>query len=249
MHVEYHRWWSESLNRDMELKVYGHWGKPFIVFPCSKGRFFDYENMGMINAISHFIDAGKIKLFTVDSVDEESWYKFSILPGDRNRRHEEYDQYILKEVVPFVRKHCQSQDEKIMTTGCSMGAYHALNFLLKYPDIFEGTIALSGLYRLDRGEFGLPSYDIPHVYFNSPINYLSGLSNNTYLKKFRESKIIICAGQGAWEDEALADTRELDRLFKEKNVPVWIDYWGHDVNHDWPWWYKQMNYFLGHLFP
>jgi len=54
-------------------------------------------------------------------------------------------------------------------------------------------------------------------------------------------------GQGAREDEAIADTRSLDYLFTAKSVPAWIDYRGHDVNHDWPWWYRQMNYFLGHL--
>jgi len=248
MHTEYHKWWSEILNRDMELKVYGHYGKPFIVFPSSKGRFFDFENMGMVNAISHFIDTGKIKLFAVDSIDEESWYNFSLLPSDRNARHEDYDKYVINEVVPFIRKHCQASEEKIMTTGCSMGAYHALNFFLKHPDVFEGTIALSGLYRLDRNEFGLPAHEIPYVYFNSPLNYLVGLDDSKFLDRYRESKIIVCTGQGAWEDEALEDTRELDRLLREKNVPAWIDYWGYDVNHDWPWWYKQMNYYLGHLF-
>jgi esterase/lipase superfamily enzyme len=249
MHTEYHKWWSENLDKDMELKVYGHYGKPFIVFPSSKGRFFDFKNMGMVDAISYFIDSGKIKLFAVDSVDEESWYNFSLLPGDRNARHEDYDKYIVNEVVPFIREHCHSPEEKMMTTGCSMGAYHALNFFLKHPDVFEGTIALSGLYRLDRNEFGLPAHEIPYVYYNSPLNYLMGLDNSKYLDHYRESTIIVCTGQGAWEDEALADTRALDRLFREKNVPAWIDYWGYDVNHDWPWWYKQMNYYLGHLFP
>jgi esterase/lipase superfamily enzyme len=248
MHVEHHQWHSDNLNRDMALKVYGHWGKPIMVFPCSRGRYFDYEGLGMIEAIAGFINAGKIKLFCVDSVDEESWYNYAVSPSDRNARHEDYDRYIVKEVIPFIRSHCQSPQERVMANGCSMGAYHAVNFFLKHPDLFEGTIALSGLYRLDRPEFQLTADDLPGVYFNSPISYLRDLTDSDYLEQYRRSRIVVCVGQGAWEDEAIEDTRYLDYLFGEKSVPAWIDYWGYDVNHDWPWWYRQMNYFLGRLY-
>ena len=247
MHTEEHQWWSNHLNRDMGLKAYGHWGQPIIVFPCSRGRYFDYEGMGMIDAIAGFINAGKIKLYCVDSVDEESWYNYAVCPSDRNARHEAYDRYIVEEVIPFIRDRFQSPQVRVMTNGCSMGAYHAVNFFLKHPDAFAGTIALSGLYRLDRPEFQLSAADISAVYFNSPISYLAGISDSWYLEQYRQSKIIVCVGQGAWEEEAIEDTRGLDVLFREKSVPAWIDYWGHDVNHDWPWWYKQMNHFLGHL--
>jgi esterase/lipase superfamily enzyme len=248
MHIEEHSWWSNNLKRDMALKIYGHWGKPFIVFPCSRGRYFDYEGLGMIDAIAGFINGGKIKLYCVDSVDEESWYNFAVAASERNARHEAYDRYIVEEVVPFIRDHCRSPHERVMVNGCSMGAYHALNFFLKHPDVFEGSIALSGLYRLDRPEFQLSAKDLPGVYFNSPISYLSGLNDLSYLEQYRRSKIIVCVGQGAWEHEAIEDTRAVDHLLREKSVPAWIDYWGHDVNHDWPWWYKQMNYFIGHLY-
>jgi len=248
MHTEHHQWFSRSLNRDMALKVYGHWGKPFVVFPCSRGRYFDYEGMGMIEAIAGFIDAGKIKLFCVDSVDEESWYNFGVSPSDRNARHESFDRYVAEEVIGFVRDHCRSPVERVMANGCSMGAYHAVNFFLKHPDLCEGTIALSGMYRLDRPEFQLTAEDLPAVYFNSPVSYLPGLTDSRQLDSIRNSRIIVCVGQGAWEEETLEDTRRLDELFREKSVPARVDYWGHDVNHDWPWWYRQMNYFLGRLY-
>ena len=202
----------------------------------------------MIDAVAGFIDAGKIKLFCVDSVDAESWYNWAVSPTGRNARHEAYDRYIVQEVIPFIRHHCQSPEERVMANGCSMGAYHAINFFLKHPDVFEGTIALSGLYRLDRPEFQLSAADLPAVYFNSPLTYLPGLTDDGYLNRYRQSRIIVCVGQGAWEDEAIADTRFLDYLLREKSVPAWIDYWGDDVNHDWPWWYRQMNYFLEQIY-
>ena len=247
MHIEEHGWHSRYLDRDMALRVYGHWGKPFIVFPCSRGRYFDYEDMGMIDAIAGFINAGNIKLFCVDSIDEESWYNFSVSPQDRNRRHEAYDRYIVAEVVPFIRDHCRSPRSRVMANGCSMGAYHAVNFFLKHPDVFNGTIALSGLYRLDQPEFQVSASELQAVYFNSPLSYLPDLNDPWYLDQYRRSEIIVCVGQGAWEEEAIKDTRALDSIFSEKSIPARIDYWGHDVNHDWPWWYKQMNHFLASL--
>ena len=215
MHVEEHRWWSNHLNRDMALKIYGHWGKPLVVFPSSRGRYFDYEGMGMIDAVGGFINSGKIKLFCVDSVDEESWYNYAVSPADRNARHEAYDRYIVEEVIAFIRHHCQSLQERVMANGCSMGAYHAVNFFLKHPDVFEGTIALSGLYRLDRPEFQLSAAELPGVYFNSPLSYLAGLDNPWYLDWYHRSKIIVCVGQGPWEDEAIDDTRYLDFLLQQ----------------------------------
>ena len=247
MHTEHHRWHSPHLNRDMELKVYGHWGKPYIVFPSSCGRYTDFEGMGMVAAIEGFINAGKVKLFAVDSVDAESWYNWDVPPAQRNARHEAYDAYVVEEVVPFARRHCDAPRERVMATGCSMGAYHAVNFFLKHPDAFEGTIALSGLYRLDRLEFKLGSEDLPAVYVNSPLAYLPHLTDPGLLERYRQSRITVCVGQGRWEEEAIEDTRALERVFLEKGIPAWVDFWGHDVDHDWPWWYRQMNYFLGRL--
>lgn len=248
MDIEEYDWHSPRLNRQMSIRVYGHYGHPFIVFPCSKGRYFDYETMGMVDAIAPFINEGKIKLFCVDSVDEYTWYDFSISPAERDGRYEHYSSYIMKEVIPFIDKNCQGNQQRVMTTGCSMGAYHALNFFLKYPDIFAGTIALSGLYRLDWEEFAITDYDLEAVYYNSPLHYLAELDNLWFLNRYRQSSIIVCAGRGAWEEESIADTRKLENIFKEKNIDAWVDFWGHDVNHDWPWWYKQMKYFLGNLY-
>ena len=247
MQVEEHRWHSPNLGREMALRVYGHWGQPYVVFPCSRGRYFDYEGMGMIRAITDHIDRGQIKLFCVDSVDDDSWYNFRVSPTDRNAGHEAYDRYVVAEVVPFIRDHCRSPELQVMANGCSMGAYHAVNFFFKHPDVFAGVIALSGLYRLDRSEFGLTADDLPAVYFNSPLSYLSGLTDDWYLERYRRRRIIVCTGQGAWEEEALEDTRALAAICRDKAIPGWFDFWGPDVNHDWPWWYRQMNYFLARL--
>ncbi|MHB8134749.1 MAG: esterase family protein [Anaerolineaceae bacterium] len=244
MNIEYHKWFSHNLNREMELKVYGDAGKPLVVFPTQCGRFFDFENNGMIHAIHPFIDAGKVKVIAVDSIDEQSWANWDAHPADRARRHEDYDRYIVDEVAPFIRMHSDGTQEKSIVTGCSMGAYHACNFFFRHPDVFDGVIALSGLYKLTTF---IGDYMDDLVYFNSPLAYLPEMQDEWYISQYKQSQIIFCVGQGAWEDDMLKDTRELQNILEDKKIPFWIDYWGFDVNHDWPWWQKQLPYFLGHV--
>lgn len=244
MQIEYHKWWSPSLGHDMELKVYGYYGKPVVVFPAQAGRFFDYEGFQMIDAISSFIESGKIKVFTVDSVDRESWINWSAHPHDRARRHEAYDRYITEEVTPFIYQHCGNDAQKFLTTGCSMGGYHAANFFFRHPDIFDTVISISGVYQL---RMFIGDYMDDLVYFNSPIHYLANMSDPWYLDQYRQSKIIICCGQGAWEDRMLEDVHAMRNILEAKGIPAWVDLWGSDVNHDWPWWRKMMPHFLGKL--
>lgn len=244
MNIEYHKWWSPNLGQDMELKVYGYFGKPLLVFPAQGGRFFDYENFQMIDAISGFIEGGKIKVFTVDSIDNQSWANWGAHPADRARRHEDYDRYIMDEVVPFISQHCNNADQRYMTTGCSMGAYHAGNFFFRHPDVFDTMIAISGLFQL---KIFIGDYSDDLVYFNSPLYYLPNMDDPWYLDRYRHSNIIVGVGQGAWEDAMLSDAYALRGILEAKQIPHWIDIWGHDVNHDWPWWRKMMPYFLDAL--
>ncbi len=245
MKIGYHKWYSPSLGHDMELKTYGWYGKPMLVFPAQGGRFYEYEDFKMIDAISSFIEAGKIKVYTMDSIDNQSWANYGIHPADRARRHEDYDRYITQEVAPFIIENCAGTSERFIVTGVSMGAYHAGNFFFRHPDVFDTLIAISGLFQL---RMFIGDYVDDNVYFNSPLYYLPKLDDPWYLDRYRTSRIIVGVGQGAWEDDMLADARELQRILSEKNIPHWIDYWGYDVNHDWPWWRQMMPYFLDKLY-
>jgi len=243
MNVEYHKWWSNHLGQDVELKVYGHSGKPMIVFPSLGGRFYEFEDFGMVAACEDFIEQGKVQLFTVDSIDFQSWVNWNAHPADRARRREAYDHYITEEVAPFIRGRSPS-DRKFISTGCSMGGYHSTNFFFRHPDIFDILIAISGIFRLD---MFIGDYMDENAYHNSPLAYLPNLTDSWYIDQYRQSKIIVCCGQGAWEGPMLEDTFALKRILEEKNIPCWIDIWGSDVNHDWPWWRRMTPYFLGQL--
>ncbi len=241
MQIEYHKWFSPSLGQDMELKVYGYYGKPVLVFPAQGGSFHEFEDFGMIDKLSPFIESGQIKVFTINSLDGQTWANWDAHPADRARRHEDYDRYITDEVVPFIHRHCGDTNQLLMTTGVSMGAYHAANFFFRHPDVFDTVIAMSGLYQL---KYFIGDYMDDHVYFNTPLAYLPNLEDPSYLDLYRNSCIIIAVGQGAFEDEMLTDTRELKKVLDQKNIPNWVDIWGYDVNHDWPWWHQMLPYFL-----
>jgi esterase/lipase superfamily enzyme len=240
MNIEYHKDWSGCLNQEMEYKVYGHAGKPVLVFPAQGGRFYEFEDFGMLAVLHELIDSGMYQFFTADSIDNQSWANGNAHPADRARRHEDYDRYIVQELAPQIRERC-GPDTRLVSTGVSMGGYHSANFFFRHPDIFDGLVSLSGLFQL---RMFIGDYMDGNVYFNSPLLYLANLEDPWYLDRYRQSKIVICAGQGAWEEEMNADIQALRQILERKSIPAWVDLWGQDVNHDWPWWRKQLPYFL-----
>ncbi len=244
MNIEYHHWFSSHLGQEMELKVYGESGKPILVFPAMCGRFYEFEDFKMIDATHQFIEEGVVQFYTVDSIDSQSWANWSVSADERALRHEDYDLYITQEVIPFIRKRA-GKNAKPITTGCSMGGYHAGNFFFRHPDLFGGMISLSGLFQT---KMFVGDYMDDHVYFNSPLYYVPDLIDPYYLRHMRQGVIIICTGQGPWEDNMVVDARAMQSILLHKDIPAWVDFWGFDVNHDWPWWRKQLPYYLGHLF-
>lgn len=249
MKISYHKEYSHFLNRDMEYKIYGDKGKPVLVFPTSCGRFYQYEDSGMIEALSSYINEGKIQVWTCDSIDEETFFSDNWNIDEKINRHEQYDKYIAKELIPSIlhksKENNFGTDQKILVTGCSMGAFHSANFFFRHPDYFSDLIALSGVYSTN---YFFGDYRTTPVYLNSPLHYLKNLNDDYYLNKYRGSNIIVCCGQGEYEDEMIYETHLLKELLLEKNIPAWIEFWGHDVNHDWNWWKKQIQYYLSHIF-
>jgi esterase/lipase superfamily enzyme len=248
MQVTYHKEFSRKLGKDMEYKVYGYKGKPVLVFPTSNGRFYQYEDSGMINAISGFINDGKIQIWTVDGIDGETFYSNKQDNHSRIKRHDAYFNYINDELIPGIlwksRENNQGDNQKIVVTGCSMGAYHAANFYFRNPWNIDTVVALSGVYSTD---YFFGNHKPVDIYLNSPIDYLKNNNDSSYIDRFRNSNLIFCCGQGAYEDLMLNDTFKLKSVFEEKRIPAWFDFWGEQSVHDWPWWHKQIEYFFGKI--
>ncbi len=248
MEMQYFKAYSPALGRDMECKVYGHAGRPVLFIPCQDGRFFDFEAYQMVNTWAPWIESGQVMVFAIDTIDQETWSNKDGDPYWRIRRHEQWMSYIKDEVAPFIRAVVNERNgwdgfPGIITFGCSLGATHAANLFLRFPDVFDGMLALSGIYTAD---YGFNGYFDEVVYENSPVHYMANLpADHPYIERYNRNRGIVCVGQGAWEQPDT--TRRLHDIFREKGINIWVDYWGHDVDHDWNWWHKQVEYFLPKL--
>ncbi|MDO4435633.1 MAG: alpha/beta hydrolase-fold protein [Cardiobacteriaceae bacterium] len=244
MNTQQRSHWSGELGQEMPFNVYGHGGKAVLVFPSSGGNQYEYGAFGMIEACRSWIDRGLLTFYCPDSYDQQSWLSKHKLAHDMAQAHAAYDRYIVNELVPLIR-HESPEKQGIIATGCSMGAFHTINFALRHPFIFDIAIALSGVY--DARFFTQEYHGDQAVYYHSPADYLWHQHDDATLQQYRRNHYIIAVGQGAWEEEHIAATQKLQSAFEAKSIPAWFDYWGHDVDHDWPWWKVQMPYFLTKL--
>jgi len=229
MHREYHKWYSPHLYRDMELLLFGWSGRPVIAFPTSLGRFFQNEDASLIGTLAEKFDRGWLQMICVDAIDGESWYNRGISPRDRALRHNQYEQYLIHEVIPFFYERNRLVTSELNMAGASFGAYHSVNFAFRHPDMVRRIVAMSGAFSL---EFLARSGYDAEVYFNSPLDYLPNLHDDWYLSRMRQQEIILPVGS---EDICRASTEALSRDLWAKAVPNNLDLWG-GAWHDWPWW-------------
>ena len=226
----------------MGINVYGHYGSPIVVFPTSGGDENEYAGQGMIDALGHHIDAGRVKFFCVNSVNNESWYNKQAHPRHRSYVQALYDAYVADELVPFIYDQCRTPGIGITTTGASFGAYHAANTLFRHPSVFRRCLALSGVY--DIRSFMGGDYD-DNFYFNNPVDYLANLSDPWYLHHLAQDDIRLATGHGAYEDSG--PTYRLSEVLSRRGIPHTVDNWGADGGHDWPYWKNHMNVYLERL--
>lgn len=220
----------------MELLVFGHSGLPAVVFPSSCGRFYEFEERGLVDGLRYKIDHGEIQLYCVDSVDAESWYNRNVPPRWRIARQMQYESYVIDEVLPLVR--LKNQDRNLITIGCSFGGYHAVNIALRHPDLFTGFLSMSGAFELSNFLHGYYDQD---VYFNLPPHYIANLSDGWFLDRYRRNTYVLGTG---YDDQCLDDNRRLAGLLHQKGVPCRLEVWDSWNSHDWPTWRRMLQNYL-----
>jgi esterase/lipase superfamily enzyme len=233
--------WSDAIGGAATVIRYGHWGRPVLVFPTSRGRAVDFENFGMVDAVADLIDAGRLKLYCVDSYDGSSWFDQGIPLEERARRHGRFESWILRDVLTWIYRDCGGPAE-VITLGCSLGAFHAANFALKRADLFPRAMCFSGNY--DPASWNGWGERGNEAYFNSPLDYLANTSGD-HLDWLRgQVNLLLVCGQGQWEGEgatgALPSTRQFAALLADKGLQHEVDLWGDDVPHDWASWRAQV---------
>jgi len=238
MHREHHRWYSPRLNREMELLIHGHAGARILVFPTSQGRFYEYEDRGMVAALSEPLERGWLQLYCVDSVDAESFYCRWAHPAGRITRHLQYEDYLINEVLPLSQS--KNSNPFMIAHGASFGAYHAVNIAFRHPHLFGRVLALSGKY--DMSNFFDGYYD-DNIYANTPSHFIPNLSDAQHIEALRRMDIILVAGN---QDPNIANNRALSGALWQKQIWHAFREWD-GWSHDWPYWQQMVQkYISGH---
>jgi esterase/lipase superfamily enzyme len=224
------------------ILAYGSYGRPLLVFPAERGNRYEWERTGMISAIAGLIEAGRVKVYCVDSWDSVTWQDEWLPLEERARRHGGFEEWLVAHVVPWIYGDCGGPQE-IGVTGVSMGAYHAANLALRRADLFPLALCLSGIYDISRVGWGERG---DAVYFNNPLDYVANLHGD-HLDWLRSRvQLVLVVGRGAWEDStgALESTQRFAAVLAGKGIPHELDVWGDDSPHDWPAWQRQIAHHL-----
>jgi len=237
MNREYHKWFSNSLGRDMELLIFGHAGRAVLFFPTRMARFYDYENWGIVDALKAQISRGELQLFCIDSIDGESFYNKHVHPEVRMARHLQYERYLIQEVLPLIQ--LKNPGGYVETAGCSMGAYHAVNLAMKYPWLFKKAVGISGRYDLTESPYGfrdlLDGHRNDDVYFNMPAQYLSNLNDPSLLAAVRGLELILAIGE---TDPFFLSNMEFKEMLWRKNIANQCYVWSSNAHK--PRYWRQM---------
>ncbi len=220
----------------MELLVFGHSGVPVIVFPSSCGTFWEFEQFGMVQAVADQLEHGRLRLFCVDSVDAESWYNSGVGPRWRIARHMQYEEYLLREVVPLTGARLDAGE--LVALGCSFGGYHAANLALRHPEAFRGFLSMSGIYDPTRFLHGYYDQD---CYFNAPTHYISNMHDGWQLDRLRGHTYVLAAGE---HDICRGANEHMSAVLGGKGIGHKLDIWGDGAVHDWPLWQQMMRTYM-----
>lgn len=220
----------------MELTIFGHAGARVLVFPTSMGRFFEWEDRGMIGALAHPIDEGWLQFYCVDSVDGESWYARHRPPAERAWRHAQYDAYLRDEVLPLTYQ--RNANPFLIAVGASFGAYHAMNFALRYPDRVGRVVGLSGLYDIRELTAG---YSDETVYFHNPADFIAQEQDAGRLAALRRLDIIIAIGR---DDPMLGNNEYFSKRLWDRQIWHALRLWD-GWAHDWPYWRAMIARYVG----
>lgn len=232
-------WYSHRLQKEMPVAVYGHYGFALLLVPTAAADYLEYERFQLIDIIQPFIESGKVKVYSVNSINSESWLNNNAHPKHKTWMHNQFNQYIFEEVIPFI-KSTSGQDIPIIISGASFGALHSMNLFLKRPDLINGVIAMSGVY--DLTEYSKGHFD-DDVYYNSPQHYMPNLTDHTTLEQIRSSHHIhIFSGSGDYEDPNAS--RSFASILYNKGITYELDIWGSEWKHDWETWRKLLPHYL-----
>jgi esterase/lipase superfamily enzyme len=221
---------SPEMGRKVHTWCFGYFGMPIVVFPSAAGFAHEWKAQGMVDVLKPLLLAGKIKLYCPESNVSQAWTKKDASLEDKMQAHKKYEQFIINTLRPFIKEDCGGVEMPLGATGCSLGAMYAANFTLKYPEVFNRAICMSGRYKATEFTQGQSNSD---VYFNDPIAYVPNMQGEVLEKIQKNTHITLICGQGPYEEGCIEETILLGKLFQLKNIPSHVDIWGKQSRHDW----------------
>jgi esterase/lipase superfamily enzyme len=235
------RWFSERLQDEITVVRWGTSGRPVLVFPSAGGDAEEIERFGLVGACGQLLAAGRIKLYSVDSVAGQAMVTKAGSPEHRTWLLTQFHECIRREVVPAIHADLGGQALDVITTGASIGAFNAVAVLCRYPDVFAAAVGLSGSYRIERFYDQAWNQDL---YFSAPLQFLPGL-DGPQLDRLRQRYVVLASGEGAWED--IGESWQMASALGAKGIPNRVDNWGPQWAHDWPTWRQMLPQYLGEL--
>lgn len=232
------RWQSPQLERDVQLVRWGHYGTPVMLFPTAGGDAEEVERFHLIRVLQPLLDAGRIKVYSTDSVAGRAWISGEHTGEYCSKLQNRYDAFIYREVTPAIRRDCQAENIEIIAAGASIGAFNAVAAVCRHPDAFRLAIAMSGTYDLSKYLEGRFNEDF---YFSSPLHFLPDLEG-PLLEAVRQRMILMPTGEGDYED--VGESWRMARVLGAKGIPNRVDPWGREYHHNWNTWRDMLPKYL-----
>lgn len=232
------RWHSPRVEQEVHVVRYGHYGTPVLLFPTAGGDAEEAERFHLIGALGELIEAGRVKVYSTDSIAGSAWLSKEHSPEFCSLLQNRFDAMVYEEVLPAIRTDCQADDIEVIAAGASIGAFNAVATVCRHPDAFRMAIAMSGTYDLSKYLQGRMNQDF---YFSSPLHYLPELEG-PQLDKLKERFILMPSGEGDWED--IGESWRMAGVLGAKGVPNRVDPWGTEWKHDWVTWRAMLPKYL-----
>ena len=224
---------------------WGETGAPVIFFPTAAGDAEEVERFLMVDALAPLLRAGRIKLYSVDSVPGRVWLKEDNRQPHATWAQNAFDAFVAEELVPAIRTDCGGEELEVIVTGASLGAYNALAAICRHPDLFSQAICLSGTYELSKFIDG----DMDEAwYLASPLHFVPDLpEDHNDLQRLRDRFVLLAHGTGRWESPE--ESWRVAACLGSRGIPNRVEEWGDEWDHDWPTWRQMLPQFLDELLP
>jgi esterase/lipase superfamily enzyme len=228
-------YYSALLGTNIDFLWFGDKGRPLVLFPTSGGSHLENEERGLTDALRPAIEAGQVQVVCVNSINNESWGRKDLSYREKLRRHDLYHRFLAEEFAPFVVKHARNRE--LMVYGASFGAYHAVNFSARHPELVKRCIAFSGFFDLKRVTYGWWE-DL--CYFHSPEAFVPNMDPD-WTRRLGTVEWVVATGD---QDSLVEETRRFGKILKQKGVPAIVEIWPDCFGHDWPFWKNHLPRFI-----